>query len=215
FSVANRGASKAEHWGIPGLLWIEQGMGQELGDAVSHAGEHLKSVLGSSLGEVTSSGGDDIIKQVRGQLERLLPGTGRPRGAYKGRAEQLVAGTERLQERDQRSGRYRQEVDRLDEPRRQQLRKEAERPWEALRAQQQQAEARYAEVQRHSEQQQRDLQALAQVQGNRQLVLNQLRHHEEQANDLQQRQASRLALQQQLAQLAERQAELRAAREAA
>ncbi|CEA06126.1 Chromosome partition protein Smc [Pseudomonas saudimassiliensis] len=215
FSVANRGASKAEHWGIPGLLWIEQGMGQELGDAVSHAGDHLKSVLGASLGEVTSSGGDDIIKQVRGQLDELLTGTGKPRGEYKASAEQIAALTAQLQELDQRIGAYRQQVDRLDELRRQQLRDEAERPWEALRAQQQQAEARYAEVQRQSEQQQRDLQALAQAQGNRQLVLNQLRHHEEQVSDLQQRQASRLALQQQLEQLAERQAELRAARDAA
>ena len=25
FAFAGKGASKAEHWGIPGLLWIEQG----------------------------------------------------------------------------------------------------------------------------------------------------------------------------------------------
>lgn len=49
FQYPGRGASKAEHWGIPGLLWIEQGAGHELRSAVQHASDHLQSALGASL----------------------------------------------------------------------------------------------------------------------------------------------------------------------
>lgn len=215
FNVATRGASKAEHWGIPGLLWIEQGMGQELDEAVSHAGDHLKSVLGASLGEVTSSGGDEVIRQVRVQLDELLTGTGKPRGDYKLSGERIAVLDEELQALDQRIGAYRQQVDRLGELRQQQARDEADKPWEALRVQQQEAERKYAEVQRQTEEQQRDLQALEQVRGHRQIVLEQLRSHEEQAQDLQQRQGKCQQLQQQLEQLAGQQAELVAAQDAA
>ena len=52
FEFPGRGASRPEHWGIPGLLWIEQGAGQEIHKPVEHAGSHLKSVLGASLGEI-------------------------------------------------------------------------------------------------------------------------------------------------------------------
>lgn len=215
FNVANRGASKAEHWGIPGLLWIEQGMGQELGEAVSHAGDHLKAVLGASLGEVTSSGGDEITRQVRLQLDELLTGTGKPRGDYKASGERIAALDEQLQALDQRIVAYCQQVDRLGELRQQQARDEADKPWEALRVQQQEAERKYAEVQRQAEEQQRDLQALEQVRSHRQIVLEQLRSQEEQASELQQRQGKRQQLQQQLEQLVGQQAELLAARDAA
>lgn len=36
FAFAGKGASKAEHWGIPGLLWVEQGSGQDL-DVIGRA----------------------------------------------------------------------------------------------------------------------------------------------------------------------------------
>ncbi|WP_285275163.1 AAA family ATPase [Halopseudomonas bauzanensis] len=215
FNVATRGASKAEHWGIPGLLWIEQGMGQELDEAVSHAGDHLKSVLGASLGDVTASGGDGVIRQVRAQLDELLTGTGKPRGDYKGSGERIADIETELQALDQRIGSYRQQVDRLGELREQQAQDDAEKPWEALRVQQQEAERKYAAVQSQAEEQQRDLQALEQVRSHRQIVLGQLRSHEEQAGELQQRQEKCQQLEQQLAQLAEQQAELVAARDKA
>ena len=59
FQHAAKGVSAAQHWGIPGLLWIEQGAAQELRDPVVHASDHLRSALNESLGEVASSGGDD------------------------------------------------------------------------------------------------------------------------------------------------------------
>src|SRR5690606_25485839 len=37
YEYAESGASEAKHRGIPGLLWIEQGQPQALGDVVGHA----------------------------------------------------------------------------------------------------------------------------------------------------------------------------------
>ena len=82
YQYPKRGASKAEHWGIPGLLWVEQGTGQDIEQAIEHAGDHLKSALNSMVGEVASSGGDDLIETVRSQRDTLLTGTGKPRGDY-------------------------------------------------------------------------------------------------------------------------------------
>jgi hypothetical protein len=48
FAFAGKGASKAEHRGIPGLLWIEQGSAQAVRDAVGHAAGHLQRALNGS-----------------------------------------------------------------------------------------------------------------------------------------------------------------------
>ncbi|MBK9573062.1 MAG: hypothetical protein IPO43_10160 [Rhodoferax sp.] len=37
FEFPGRGASKPDHWGIPGLLWIEQGTGQDIAESVGNA----------------------------------------------------------------------------------------------------------------------------------------------------------------------------------
>src|SRR5690606_8599810 len=84
YQHAGRGASKAEHWGIPGLLWIEQGAAQELREAVGHATDHLRGALNESLGEVAASGGDELLGAVEAQRNELLTEAGgRPRGVYK------------------------------------------------------------------------------------------------------------------------------------
>src|SRR5690606_40355864 len=67
FEFPGRGASKEEHWGIPGLLWIEQGSGQEINSSVVHAADHLRGALDSSLSEVASSGGDELLDELQKQ----------------------------------------------------------------------------------------------------------------------------------------------------
>ena len=82
FQYAGKGASAAQHWGIPGLLWIQQGAGQDIHDPVAHATDHLRNALNVSLGEVASSGGDDVLATVEAQRNELLtPAGGAPRGA--------------------------------------------------------------------------------------------------------------------------------------
>jgi hypothetical protein len=82
FAFAGKGASKPEHWGIPGLLWVEQGTGQELD--VSHAREHLHDALqgqsGAAASALAATGGDALLDQLRLQRAELLTGTGKPRG---------------------------------------------------------------------------------------------------------------------------------------
>lgn len=143
FQYAGRGASKAEHWGIPGLLWIEQGSSQALREAVGHATDHLRGALHQSLGEVTARGGDELLGVVAAQRHELLTEAGaRPRGAYKEALDKESALAAELAQLDQEIARYRERVDALAALRREHAADEAEQPWRVLRAQQGEAEAR-------------------------------------------------------------------------
>ncbi len=143
YQHAGRGASKAEHWGIPGLLWIEQGAAQELREAVGHATDHLRGALNESLGEVAASGGDELLGAVEAQRNELLTEAGgRPRGVYKEALDKEGALSAELARLDDEIARYRERVDALAALRREHAADEAEQPWRGFRVQQQQAEAR-------------------------------------------------------------------------
>ena len=60
FGFAGKGASKPERWGIPGLLWIQQGEGQNVTEPVGHARDYLRTALESTVGVVASTAGDDL-----------------------------------------------------------------------------------------------------------------------------------------------------------
>jgi chromosome segregation ATPase len=170
YQYPKRGASKAEHWGIPGLLWVEQGTGQDIEQAIEHAGDHLKSALNSMVGEVASSGGDDLIETVRSQRDTLLTGTGKPRGDYqqleKDRAR-LASEIDDLKERVQH---YQEQVDRLGKLAQEYDQAEAERPWEEAQRQLEEARTRYQQVERLEQQQNQEKATLAQLQKNHQLA---------------------------------------------
>ncbi|MBV6272810.1 AAA family ATPase [Alcaligenaceae bacterium CGII-47] len=155
FQFPGRGASKAEHWGIPGLLWIDQGTGQDIDVPVTHAQSYLKSVLGKSLGEVASSAGDALIVQVERERAVLLTSTGRPTGEYSEIQKKYVECEAALKALDQDIATYRQQVDRLGELL-QHRDTDATRPWEAFRHQAAQASAQLAEVQGWEQAQQRE-----------------------------------------------------------
>ncbi|MGB3423132.1 MAG: AAA family ATPase [Castellaniella sp.] len=147
YQFPGKGPSKAQHWGVPGLLWIEQGEGQVLRESVAHAGAYLKSALGESLGDLASSAGDALIARVEAERARLLTASaGRPTGEYAEVLRQHEDAGARLTALDRDIAAYRQQVDRLAELRR--LRAEDEgRPWEAYRRQAADAQAKLAEVQ--------------------------------------------------------------------
>lgn len=197
FEYALRGASKPEHWGVPGLLWIEQGSAQEIGNAVGHATDHLRKALDQSAGEVASSHGDELVARVRAERNLLLtPGTGKPRGAYaEVIAEQAAAAAQR-DALDARIEHYRQQVDQLGQWRAEHAADAAARPWEALRAEQQQAEARLAAVESLKARLDADRAALAQADDKLGLVSEQIgsfddqqRAYEARAAELQQAEA--------------------------
>ncbi|RMX08680.1 GTP-binding protein [Corticibacter populi] len=202
YQFPSRGASKAEHWGIPGLLWIEQGTGQDLHAAVGHAGKHLQSALGTSLGEVASSSGDALIAQVERERAALLTATGRPTGALARVSQQCEEQQMRLSELDTSIDTYRQQVDRLGGLRLQQQ-EDATRPWEAYRQQGRQAEAQLTEVARWQHEQQRAEQELQSGLASQQLCHDQLQAFERQQHELAERAKDR---QDQAARLAELQA---------
>ncbi|CAM4162050.1 AAA family ATPase [Vreelandella rituensis] len=190
FQHPARGASKAEHWGIPGLLWIEQGAGHELRPAVEHAADHLQSALGAGLGEVTSSGGDEIIQAVATQKAVFLTATGKPRGEFAKLPGQIAQQREELAGLEARIASYRQEVDRLSELRKQHAMDAREKPWQMLRQQQQAAEKALANVETLQQAQAVDRQALQSCQNTLVLLREQLEVFQRQQQTLLQRQSA-------------------------
>lgn len=143
FSFAGRGGSSPEHMGIPGLLWIKQGTSHEVAKAVGFASDHLRNALGDSLGELASSGGDDVIKAVESERNQLLtPSTGAPRSAYAEALKRRSALEEALEVLRAEIEAYRIAVDRLATLRRDHGRDDEARPWLALREQLAQAQSK-------------------------------------------------------------------------
>lgn len=163
YGFPGRGASRAENWGIPGLLWVEQGSGQELNEAVSYAGDHLQSALGGSLGELASSAGDELINAVERERNKLrTAGTGRPTGDLARANQQAEELQQRQRELQEKSAAYRQQVDRLGSLLRDREQDQA-RPWEAFRQQAAEAQQRFHEVQGWLDEQRREQESLQQI----------------------------------------------------
>lgn len=142
FRFPGKGASAPEHMGIPGLLWIRQARSHELADDVHHAADHLREVLGASLGELTSSTGDALLRRVEGERNELLtPVGGQPRGELAAARLVLAELEPGLEQLAQDIASYRSRVDQLATLRREHERAERERPWERLRDQHRAAQA--------------------------------------------------------------------------
>ncbi|MCL7943936.1 AAA family ATPase [Marinobacter sp. ATCH36] len=180
FQFSAKGVSKPEHWGVPGLLWVEQGTGQNIEQAVEHAGDHLKSALNSLVGEVASTGGDELIEQVKARWGELFTPTGKPRGDYQKLEKERQ---EHQQEIDLLQGRvqkYQEQVDRLGKLAQDYERTEKERPWEEAERQLEQAKERYRQVEKLEQEQAREKETLDHLQRNQQL----LRQNREQLENL-------------------------------
>jgi len=189
YQFPKKGASKEEHWGIPGLLWVEQGTGQDIEKAVEHAGDHLKSALNNLVGEVASTGGDDVIQAVEKQRSELLTGTGKPRGEYlqleKDRAE-LEGVIAELQARIEQ---YQAQVDRLGTLTKEFERANRDRPWEDARRRMEQAQEQFRQVESLQAQQLREQETLDHVRQNLNLLRQNLEQIQSQGKKLEQREA--------------------------
>lgn len=143
FQHAGKGASKAEHWGIPGLLWIQQGSAQDIHDAVDHASDHLRTALNASLGEIASSGGDEVLATVQSLRNELLTATtNKPRGPWQEAIELAATLEQTVQDLDVEIAAYRDKVDRLAALRGDHAIDETEKPWTTFRQQEQAAAAK-------------------------------------------------------------------------
>ncbi|NOG31422.1 AAA family ATPase [Halomonas sp. TBZ9] len=219
YATPARGASKAEHWGIPGLLWVEQGAGQHIRDPANHAGEHLQSALsqhlGDALGEVVSSGGDQLIQQVEQQRAKLLTQTGKPTGDLRDTREACNTLADELAEQETQVARYRDQVDHLGQLQAKQCEVEAQRPWEAQRDKAKAAETQLVAVEKLREQQAQAQKTLDEFQHHQQLNHQQLEDFAAQASQLEERQKDKQKAEQQLAQCKAHAAPIEQQREAA
>ncbi|WP_449301664.1 AAA family ATPase [Pseudoxanthomonas mexicana] len=148
FTYAGKGASTPEHMGIPGLLWIKQGTSHEIAKPVEFASDHLRNALGDALGELAASRGDEIIRQVEAERNELLtPSAGSPRGPYQEALKRRATLEETLSTLEKDIQAYQGGVDRLARMRAEHDQEQAERPWLALQAQLEQAQARLSQAQ--------------------------------------------------------------------
>ena len=149
FQYAGKGASAAQHWGIPGLLWVQQGAGQDIHDPVAHATDHLRNALNASLGEVASSNGDDVLATVEAQRNELLtPAGGVPRGVLSEALKRQLQLDAELKAADADVATYRNKVDSLGGLRRDQATDEIQRPWAGFRRQEQEARGKLGAIER-------------------------------------------------------------------
>lgn len=199
YSISKKGASKARDHGIPGLLWVEQGAIQDVREPVGHAGSHLQTALGNSLGEVASSTGDALIARVEQQRGELLTRTGQPRQEYKKVIEQCEAQQAELEALQDKISTYEQQVDELGRLRARQRDIDTAAPWQAQRAQARQAEQRLAEVDAWQQRQQSERKELVACERNQLLYRQQLQDFADTARQLEQRRDERDQAQRRLA----------------
>jgi chromosome segregation ATPase len=149
FGFALKGASKASNWGIPGLLWIQQGDGHNLVEPVGNARNYLRIALESTVSAVASSAGDDLLAKVRAERGLLLtPETGKPRGVFAEVIQKLTTVDAEVVVLDGQIEAYRADVDRLALLKAQHAGDEATRPWEDFQKSLDTAKASLAESQR-------------------------------------------------------------------
>lgn len=152
FELPARGQSKPEHAGIPGLLWIEQGSGQELAAPAGHAGNQLRSALTQITGELTSTDGDKLYQRVSDERAALLDARGgKPKGIYKAAEDSLLRLTEACDALRQAQAELDADVDRLAQLRSVYEQTEAQAPWLALEEQAVQAQAQLRALEQEQE----------------------------------------------------------------
>ena len=143
FGIREKGASRADNWGIPGLLWIEQGAGHEIGDAIEHAADHLRSALKSTAAEVASTQGDAVIARVKKLREELVTeAKGAPRGDFAKVVDERARLDEACARLDWAATEYGSQVDELAALAAAHAAEQIAKPWEAMRQQQAAVQAR-------------------------------------------------------------------------
>ena len=190
FQFALKGASREEHWGIPGLLWIEQGSAHAVRGSVVHAADHLRKALDESLGEVSASGGDEVVAQVRKWRDELLTGTGKPKAGFLKALDDATALEERVAELLQAVATYRSQVDQLKLLRDAHAADTSTQPWVALRAQQAEAQQALQAAEALAGERDAAQEKLRQVTGLRELLVQRLTSAEQQQQGLVAREAA-------------------------
>lgn len=141
------------------------------------------------VGEVASSGGDDLIETVRSQRDTLLTGTGKPRGDYLKLEKDRAQCELEIEELKERVHKYQEQVDRLGKLAHDYDQAQSERPWEEAQRQLEEARTRYQQVERLEQQQNQEQATLAQLQQNHRLLQQNKEHLEGLSRQLEGRKA--------------------------
>ncbi|MCW0207422.1 MAG: AAA family ATPase [Achromobacter sp.] len=152
FELAARGQSKPDLAGIPGLLWIQQGDGQNLQESAGYAGAHLRDALTQLSGELAAGDGDRLYERVAAERGALLDArNGRPKGVYKEAEDALARAVAERDECAQAMAQLNADVDRLAELRHAHQRAQADEPWKDFEAKAAEARSRLAAVAKERE----------------------------------------------------------------
>ena len=198
YQFALKGASKAEHQGIPGLLWVQQGTVQEIRGPVGHAGDQLQLALGTSLGEVAASAGDALSDALEKERRQWLTPTGKPTGDYKAAIDECEAGRGELTGLDDLIAEYRAQVDELGRLREERETIDQAQPWRAERASAGEAQEHLKEVNSWRTEQQQDQATLKDRERSQEICLQQIQDFEVAAKQLAKREATKSKAQEQV-----------------
>ncbi|KCB27560.1 AAA domain protein [Bordetella hinzii CA90 BAL1384] len=216
FEIPGRGQSRPEHAGVPGLLWIAQGSGQDIAEPAQHAGAQVREALTRITGELASQDGDRLHAQVQEARAALLDARGgKPKGAYKAAEDNWArlgqAREALLRERAELDA----DVDRLALWRAEYEHNEREAPWLALEQQAAQARAQLQALVRQEEAVQRLRQDADEAQRLAQALREQAARDQQDAETLGQLRADAAGAARSVAQAAEAAARAAQAREQA
>lgn len=210
YEFASKGASKARHHGIPGLLWVQQGATQEIHEPADNASDYLRGILGNMLGRAGNSGGDELIDAVEKEHDTLLTRNDRPKGDYKKAIEQRDNHEENLAGLAAKITEYHDQVDQLDKRRRERADFEANRPWKKEEKLAKVAQESLDDVKKRQDAQEQDKQKLDVYRDNQKLCREQFDAFDKQYDELSEREQARDDAQSALEACAKRQTPLEA-----
>lgn len=152
FSRAERGASKPEHAGIPGLLWVRQGQTRDVRDSGEHAVNYVRDALAQLSGGEVSGGNDVLIDAVQHELWKLLTERKRsPTGALADAESRLSALQQQQRELDAQKRQFDDDLTRLTVLQSEFDDAQRKKPWEAMQQKADEATKRavaFAELER-------------------------------------------------------------------
>ncbi|KDB09361.1 hypothetical protein LIG30_1640 [Burkholderia sp. lig30] len=152
FSRAERGASKPEHAGIPGLLWVRQGQTGDVRDSGEHAANYVRDALAQLSGGEVSGGNDVLIDAVQRELWKLLTERKRsPTGALADAESRLSALQQQQRELDAQKRQFDDDLTRLTVLQAEFDDAQRKKPWEAMQQKADEATKRavaFAELER-------------------------------------------------------------------
>ena len=147
FEFAGRGASQPQHAGVPGLLWIRQGEGQDLREPAGNAAAQLRDALVTLSGEFAASTGDRLLARVDLARDELVDARlGRPKGEFKAAEDELADARTALAAVQAELAATDADVDRLARLDDEYAAAERDAPWRMLDGQAEAARARLAAI---------------------------------------------------------------------